>query len=201
MDKSLSKLSELKEESSRHLKLFISENIEFSRRLLEFIRKIIRIMSSSSGRDKICGIVQYISKIFALTAISSNIENLRKSFNKKEMKIHLTAYRIWKALSQARKIFRFLKFIEVIEDIVVLAEKLNENESWSFRLNLILMAKISSFFYFMLDNIVWFIHSDILKFPKKRYFRLTNKKKIYFYKKHLFFHSRLFFSFYQHFRS
>lgn len=165
MDKSLSKLSEFKNESTRHLKLLISENIELSKSLLIFIRKIIRIMSSSRGRDKICGIVQYVAKIIALSAMNSNIPNIRNSYQKKEMKIHLTAYRIWKSLSQARKIFRFLKFIEVIEDIVVLAEKVNEERSM--RLNLILFAKISSFFYFVLDNIVWFINSNILKYFKE----------------------------------
>lgn len=78
-------------------------------------------MSSSKGRDKICGIVQYLAKMIALTAIHSNIREVQTAFHSQQMKFHLTAYRTFKSLSQARKIFRFLKFIEVVEDILLVS--------------------------------------------------------------------------------
>ncbi len=80
-------------------------------------------MSSSKGRDKICGIIQYFAKIVALTAKKSNINKVKMSFKNKEMKVHLVCFRIYKSLSQARKIFRFLKFVEVIEDIIILGNR------------------------------------------------------------------------------
>ncbi len=64
-----------------------------SKNLIKLLRRVIRIMSSSKGRDKICGVVQYISKIIALSASESNIESIKRKFESKQMKLHLFAFR------------------------------------------------------------------------------------------------------------
>jgi len=119
-------------------------------------------MSSSKGRDKICGIVQYFAKIIALSAKKSNINRVQEQFNNKEMKLHLVCFRIYKSLSQARKIFRFLKFVEVIEDIIILGNRCIDDEKLIKKIYLMLFSKVSSFFYYLFDNFVWFCRSEIL---------------------------------------
>ena len=99
--------------------------------------------------------------MIALTAIHSNMKDVQRRFNNKEMKFHLTAYRTYKSLSQARKIFRFLKFIEVVEDILIIGDQCADKKT--LKLHLQLFAKISSFFYYLLDNVVWFMKSSILR--------------------------------------
>jgi len=91
--------------SNSNLRNLIELNVDYSKNILFFLQRITKIMSSSKGRDKICGIVQYLAKMIALTAIHSNIQEVQSAFQKKQMKFHLTAYRTYKSLSQARKIF------------------------------------------------------------------------------------------------
>ena len=96
-------------ENSRMLLIsFFNNQFQFSRKMLLFIRKIIKVMSSSRGRDKICGIFQYFFKMIALSAIESNIASVRDDFDRLKLPFHFVSLKIWKNLSQARKIFRFL---------------------------------------------------------------------------------------------
>lgn len=118
-------------------------------------------MSSSRGRDKICGIFQYFAKMIALSAMDSNIVSVRADFDELKMPVHFIALKVWKNLSQARKIFRFLKFIDVIEDLVELAHSQRENRPLLKMLKL--FSKTFSFFYFILDNIVWFMNTNIFE--------------------------------------
>jgi hypothetical protein len=154
-------LSDFKARSVVGLRGFINEQVHMSRQMVMFIRKIVKVMSSSRGRDKICGIVQYLCKMVALSAMDSNIPYIRNSFERMELPYHFIAYKIWKSLSQARKIFRFLKFIEVIEEIIQVGSKLQDKASLTRVLEL--LSKVSSFFYFILDNFVWFINTNILR--------------------------------------
>lgn len=146
------------------------------------MQRLSKIMSSSKGRDKICGIIQYLAKMIALTAMYSNIKEVQFAFLKKEMKFHLTAYRTYKSLSQARKIFRFLKFLEVIEDILIISHQCADKRT--LKLHLQLFAKISSFFYYLLDNIVWLIKSQILndiidRHTKRNYINAKNSFSLF----------------------
>ena len=151
------------EKSLQHMSIFIKKNIRKSKDLAKIVRKLTKLMSSSKGRDKICGIVQYLAKIIALSAKKSNIQEIQDSFMNQEMKGHLVAFRIYKSLSQARKIFRFLKFIDVVEDIIILGNRVLDEEQMRVKLSLMLFSKVSSFFYFLFDNFVWLVQSDILR--------------------------------------
>jgi hypothetical protein len=155
-------LSGFREQSVTHLRLFINDQVHMSRQMIMFLRKIIKVMSSSRGRDKICGIVQYFCKMIALSAMESNMPSIKNSFERMEFRYHFMAFKIWKSLSQARKIFRFLKFIDVIEEIIQVGGKFYDKPSLTKILEL--LSKISSFFYFILDNFVWFINTNILRF-------------------------------------
>ena len=126
-----------------------------------FIQKIIKVMSSSRGRDKICGIFQYMFKMIALSAMESNINSVRKDFDEMRLPFHFVSYKFWKNLSQARKIFRFLKFIEVIEDLIELSNSKKDSPQMIKLMNV--FSKICSFFYFILDNIVWFVNTNIFE--------------------------------------
>ena len=147
-------------ESFANLRDFITDHIGHSKQVLTVLKNIDQVMASSKGRDKLCGIVQYIAKMIALSAIESNLDHVQYAYSNQQMKVHLVALRTWKSLSQARKIFRFLKFIGVVEDITKAGKKAGNNPSLVNYLEL--LGNVSSFFYYILDNIVWFIHSQIL---------------------------------------
>ena len=138
----------------------LTEHLNHSKQVFTLLQNIDQVMASSKGRDKLCGIVQYVAKMIALSAIESNLDHVIYAYSNHQMKVHLVAMRTWKSLSQARKIFRFLKFIGVVEKIVKASEQAKENPSLISYLDV--LSNASSFFFYILDNIVWFIHSQIL---------------------------------------
>ena len=157
-----------RESSKVMLVSLLNHHIEMSRQAFLFVRKIIKVMSSSRGRDKICGIFQYFFKMVALSAIDSNIVSVRADFDAHKLPFHFVSLKVWKNLSQARKMFRFLKFVDVIEDLVELASSSKEHRVLLKTLKI--FAKVFSFFYFILDNTVWFLNTNIFEWDHKLLF-------------------------------
>ena len=151
-----------RENSKMLLISFLNTQFDISKQMLHFVRKVIKVMSSSRGRDKICGIFQYLFKMIALSAMESNISSVRTDFEELKLPFHFVAFKFWKNLSQARKIFRFLKFVDVIEELFELSNRKKDAKRLTNWLNF--FSKICSFFYFILDNAVWFINTNIFEF-------------------------------------
>jgi Peroxisomal biogenesis factor 11 (PEX11) len=63
--------------------------------------------------------------------------------------------KVVKNISSARKVFKFLRFVDEIKNIAdLLLDKENKN---GILVNILaLFARICGFFYYILDNIVWF---------------------------------------------
>lgn len=63
--------------------------------------------------------------------------------------------KVVKNISSARKVFKFLRFVDEIKNISdIVADKENKN---GFLVKLLaLVARICGFFYYILDNMVWF---------------------------------------------
>ena len=154
------------EKSKVILGSLLNHHIEMSKQALLFIRKIIKVMSSSRGRDKICGIFQYFFKMVALSAMDSNIVSVRADFDAHKLPFHFVALKVWKNLSQARKMFRFLKFVDVIEELVQLVASKAEHRVLLKTLKI--FAKVFSFFYFILDNVVWFMNTNIFEWADQQ---------------------------------
>ncbi len=63
--------------------------------------------------------------------------------------------KVVKNISSARKVFKFLRFVDEIKNIAdLLIDK--ENKNGIVVKILALFARICGFFYYILDNIVWF---------------------------------------------
>lgn len=67
--------------------------------------------------------------------------------------------RIVNSMSKGRKIFRFLKFVDEFYKISELCKKKNKlNRMLS---NMMIMSRVGSFFYYILDNFLWAINTGI----------------------------------------
>lgn len=110
-------------------------------------------------------------------------------------------------MSQGRKIFKFLKFLEQIKAI---QKNLNKQKNWAYKF-LSISINIMAFFYYLIDNTLWGINIGILseiisKSTENRYKRYKNWFSLgkfllkllrniinlilrvkYFYKNHLYF--------------
>jgi uncharacterized protein YtpQ (UPF0354 family) len=65
------------------------------------------------------------------------------------------AKRVVKNISSARKVFKFLRFVDEIKNISDLLVD-RENKNGIVVKLFALIARVCSFFYYILDNMVWF---------------------------------------------
>ena len=71
----------------------------------------------------------------------------------------LIAKRIHKNISSGRKIFKFLKFIDELKNLAKEFQK--QDTPPQIRL-LVILSRVFGFFYYLLDNIVWFTNVGML---------------------------------------
>ena len=69
------------------------------------------------------------------------------------------ATRIEQSMSNGRKIFRFLKFLDEIKSI----KKALSSKKPIWLKVMMTLSNISSFFYYLLDNILWGINIGVLR--------------------------------------
>jgi len=63
--------------------------------------------------------------------------------------------KVVKNISSARKVFKFLRFVDELKNIADLMGAKGEKNGMIVK-SLALFARICSFFYYILDNMVWF---------------------------------------------
>lgn len=132
---------------------FSHASIENKRKLsLDFVENkttyLSEIMNTCNGRDKFLAIIQYACGVYVQGLKKTNPmeENLkRKSF--------LRCKRIQANLSAGRKVFRLLKFSDELSSILKHAR--NPGKVSIFQEVLFYSSAIWSFFYYLLDNIIW----------------------------------------------
>lgn len=65
-------------------------------------------------------------------------------------------------ISSGRKVFKFLKFVDEIKNIIDVVNKKAKN---GFIVKLMsLFARICGFFYYVLDNMVWFSNMGMIRY-------------------------------------
>lgn len=84
--------------------------------------------------------------------------------------------KVVKNISSARKVFKFLRFVDEIKNISdIVADK--ENKNGVVVKLLALVARICGFFYYILDNMVWFSNMGMVgrkAFNKLKWKRLKD---------------------------
>lgn len=64
-------------------------------------------------------------------------------------------------ISSGRKVFKFLKFVDEIKSIMVLLNKRGNKKGAVVKI-LSLSARTCGFFYYLLDNVVWFTNMGMI---------------------------------------
>ena len=142
-------------------KLTIKETTDVTSRLFVELSRILSFtMQSSKGRSKIVGVVQHIAKLQYFCAIHSNIPKMRAKYRALDQKRKLMSGKIAKTMSRNKKIFKFLKFIDEFNKIVNLVK--NKKKFGPYLTKLMLMTRIGSFFYYILDNFLWAINTGMM---------------------------------------
>jgi hypothetical protein len=121
-----------------------------SQTLIKLLISFSNILKTCDGRDKLCALIQYTSKFYAtiqyhaidLDNTPNNVDPFKKYENLKNVE---------KSMSQGRKIFRFLKWIEEIKLIYYYIVFKDTSIRNLFKA----LMNLSSMFYHIFDNLVW----------------------------------------------
>lgn len=164
---------------SREELITVSKNTIFqttnltSKIFIEIAKTLSKIMSSSKGRKKICGVIQYLAKLKYYCAIHSNIPELRIKFLAMNKRKKLMSGKIEETMSKNKKIFKFLRFVDEFYKLTqILAEKKKFDKLLA---NMMVLSRLTACIYFLLDNFLWAVNTGMLS---KNFFHKKNKKVI-----------------------
>ncbi len=125
-------------------------------------------MSGSNGRDKMCAIVQYSVQLYTVS--------MRHSEELTEVpETVAVGERITHSISQGRKIFKFLKFLEPLRKMHEHGI-LKKGKPTLIRY-LSKMILTSAFFLYLADNMVWFANMGLIP-PRSRFSGIIGLNRI-----------------------
>ncbi len=103
---------------------------------------------------------KYIPQIFKLF-IPLNKPNLTCNHRLNEIDSVIIGKNVVDNISSGRKVFKFLKFVDEIKNIIDLVEKKAKNGLVVKVMSL--FARLCGFFYYVLDNMVWFSNMGMIR--------------------------------------
>lgn|SRR3990167_158349 len=124
----------------------------------EFVTNLLR---TSKGRNNFCQLIQYQAQLFYECQVNSNIPEIQEMIMHlgKPKKILLSG-RIYSTMSKHRKIFNLFKFID---ELTRIQKVVGDKRLPTYMKILTSLSHTGSFFYYMLDNFIWLIYSNICK--------------------------------------
>eukprot|EP00347_Sterkiella_histriomuscorum_P007816 403347453 len=120
-------------------------------------RGLNNLMNTSKGRDKFCQLMQYTANLYV--TCMKNSEEFADLVKQKKVLSVLRAKSIEDNLSNGRKIFRFLLFLNEFNEL----NEIIKNKKMGLGLKILkILSSICSFNYYFFDNIVWFTQIGII---------------------------------------
>ena len=90
------------------------------------------------------------------------MNQLISTYRLNEINSVIVSKRVVENISSGRKVFKFLKFIDEIKSITDLLRDSKKKHGVFVHL-LTLLARICGFFYYILDNVVWFSNMGMMR--------------------------------------
>jgi hypothetical protein len=123
--------------------------------LVKAIGSLSYVLNSSKGRDKILALIQYVSSLYKNCMKDFLAKN---SIRKWPVSVR-NAKAVETSMQSSRKIFRFLRWLEVLVSMEQLLRLSNKPPL----LKLLIMVNLcASYLYYVLDNIVWAVQIGIV---------------------------------------
>ncbi|CAD8109500.1 unnamed protein product [Paramecium sonneborni] len=116
-------------------------------------RYVSQFLSTSKGRDKFMALLQYTFDFYHSCTKHSNLLYVQQLVSQNDLKCFVVAEKFKDSISQSRKIFRLLFFLDEIKGIQRL---LKQNKPLLFKI-LAISGHYSSFMYYVSDNFLWII--------------------------------------------
>ncbi|CAK92765.1 unnamed protein product (macronuclear) [Paramecium tetraurelia] len=124
-------------------------------------RYVSQFLSTSKGRDKFMALLQYSFDFYHSCTKHSNLLYVQQLVSQNDLKCYVVAEKfkdvisitLFQSISQSRKIFRLLFFLDEIKGIQRL---IKQNKPLLFKI-LAISGHYSSFMYYVSDNFLWII--------------------------------------------
>ncbi|KAM3143342.1 hypothetical protein pb186bvf_004403 [Paramecium bursaria] len=116
-------------------------------------RYISHFLGTSKGKDKFMALLQYSFDLYHSCSKHTNITHIKKLIAYNELRSIIVAEQFKDSISQARKIFRLLYFLDEIKGI---QRVIRQNKHPLFKL-LAISGHYASFMYYVSDNLMWII--------------------------------------------
>ena len=158
MKRSLRSISDFTEYINESLKSKSKIPKKYGKYMASYVSAFSMIMKTSKGRDKICSVFQYGAALYYHCNKYSEIAEIRERFLEGLSTSVEIAYKTKDSMKNARKIFKFLKFIDELHSIY----KLTESKKPRYIKLLKLCAHIATFFHNIVDNLLWGINIGVL---------------------------------------
>jgi Peroxisomal biogenesis factor 11 (PEX11) len=157
---SLSMEVDLKEKIN---KIVLSSNSYLKRILWVVSEFVTNLLRTSKGRNNFCQLIQYQAQLFYECQVNSNIPEIQEMIMHlgKPKKILLSG-RIYSTMSKHRKIFNLFKFID---ELTRIQKVVGDKRLPTYMKILTSLSHGGSFLYYMLDNFLWLIYSNICSTP------------------------------------
>ena len=136
---------------------------------------LTNILKTCDGRDKLCALIQYTSKFYSTLLYQIVDLEYTHSIDMDPFRRYIALKNVEKSMSNGRKIFRFLKWIEDIREIYYYIIFKNT----SIRNILKALMAISSMFYHIFDNLVWSANVGVISEFFVGEIKLKNTKNIF----------------------
>eukprot|EP00753_Platysulcus_tardus_P020435 PLAT805.1.p1 GENE.PLAT805.1~~PLAT805.1.p1 ORF type:complete len:302 (-),score=96.87 PLAT805.1:57-962(-) len=120
--------------------------VALARRLAAILRRLRLLLARSSGRDKLCAMLQY----------GSMWRRYNMPLRARRLATGVSLARVERSMKGARKVFRMLRFVNEAEAMLRLVE------AGSSRLGTRVAMHGAAFAYYALDNAVWALQVQLL---------------------------------------
>lgn len=158
MRRSIKSISDFTEYLNDSLKSKSKLPRAYGKYVASYVSAFSMVMKTSKGRDKICSLFQYVADLYYACNKYSEITEVRERFLEGLSTSVEIALKTKDSMKSARKIFKFLKFIDELHSMYKL---LDSNKPIYMRL-LKLFAHIATFFHNIVDNLLWGINIGVL---------------------------------------
>lgn len=158
MKRSLKSISDFTEYINDSLRTRTKVPQQYGRYVASYVSAFSMVMKTSKGRDKICSVFQYGAALYYHCNKYSELPEVRDRFLEGLSTSVEIAYKTKDSMKNARKIFKFLKFIDELHSIY----RLLDSKKPAYVRLLKLCAHLATFCHNLVDNLLWGINIGVL---------------------------------------
>ena len=158
MKRAINSFSDFKEYFNDNLKVKSALPRVYGRYVAEGVSSLTTLMKTCRGRGKICSSLQYLAALYYSCNKYSELDVVRERFAEGLSVSADIAFKTKESMRSARKVFKFLKFIEMFNSLIHLLDSKKPFYMTMIKFVGLLIAIVNN----IIDNLLWGINIGVL---------------------------------------